>query len=122
MGIAGDGAFIDEITDVHTGSLNSTLTPGKMLHLTGHKIAIEGKGAEVGVWLVSQAGGNVRTKVAENLGINKGTELMAEIPALEAGKYKLEIVTQYSNGAILLKEPRVILAEPELTVLAMPNE
>ncbi|GHV12269.1 hypothetical protein FACS189491_04950 [Spirochaetia bacterium] len=71
---------------------------------------------------MSRAEGNARTRVTENLGINKGTELMAEIPALEPGQYKLEIVTQYSNGTVLLKEPRVILAEPELTVLASPNE
>jgi hypothetical protein len=116
QGIAGDGAFIDEITDVHTDSLNSVLTPDKMLHIRGHKIEVKGEGDAIGVWFVNQAEGNARTRVTENLGINKGMEVMAEIPALAAGQYKLEIVTRYSNGTVLLKEPRVIRAEPVLTV------
>jgi hypothetical protein len=29
-GIAGDGAYIDEIIDVHTESLNSAITPGNI--------------------------------------------------------------------------------------------
>ncbi|MHC6203779.1 DUF4469 domain-containing protein [Breznakiellaceae bacterium SP9] len=117
QGIAGDGAFIDEITDVHTDSLNSVLTPGKMIHILGHKVKVEGEGDTIGVWFVSQAEGNVRIKVTENLGINKAMELMAEIPALEAGQYKLEIVTKYSGGGSgVLKNPRVISAGPELSV------
>ncbi|GHT79962.1 hypothetical protein FACS1894130_10210 [Spirochaetia bacterium] len=115
-GIAGDGAYIDEIVDVHTDSLNSVLSPGNMVHITGNKIKVEGSDAAVGVWFVSQAAGNTRTKVTENLGLNKSAELMALIPPLSAGTYKLEIVTQVSGGSVPLKEPRVITAEPELTV------
>jgi hypothetical protein len=114
-GIAGDGAYIDEIIDVHTDSLNSALTPGNMAHILGNKIKVEGSDPAVGVWFVSEATGNARTKVGEHLGINKSTEIMALIPALSAGMYKLEIVTQYTNG-IPLKEPRTIQAESLLTV------
>ena len=48
-GIAGDSAYIDEITDVHSGALNGTITPGK-----GNKIQVEGNDAAVGVWFVHQ--------------------------------------------------------------------
>jgi hypothetical protein len=41
---------------------------------------------------------------------------MAQIPALPAGKYRLEVVTLYSGGGGTLKAPRTIKAEPELTV------
>jgi hypothetical protein len=114
-GSAGDGAYIDEIIDVHTDSLNSVLTPGGMVHITGNKIKVERSDPAVGVWFVSEATGNARTKVTENLGINKSTEVMALIPALSAGTYTLEIVTQYAGGT-LLKEARVIKAETALTV------
>jgi hypothetical protein len=113
-GLAGDGAFIDEVADAHSGALNSTITPGGMVHITGHKIKVEGTDAACGVWFVKQADGT-RTKVAENLGLNRASEVMALVPALSAGKYKVEIVTQYSHGTAL-KAPRTIKAEPELTV------
>jgi hypothetical protein len=114
-GPAGDGAYIDEIADTHSQALNSALTPGNMARITGHKIKVEGEGQEIGVWFVNQADGG-RVKVTEPLGINRAAEVMTLIPALPAGKYKLEIVTRYSTGTILLKEPRTIKAEPELTV------
>jgi hypothetical protein len=114
-GLAGDGAYIDEIADTHTGSLNGTITPGNMVHITGHKIKVEGEGPETGVWFVSAADGS-RTKVAENLGLNRPAEVMALVPALSAGKYRLEIVTRFTHGSVPLKEPRVIAAAPELTV------
>ena len=100
---------------MHTDSLNSVLTPGNMAHILGNKIKVEGSDPAVGVWFVSEAAGNARTKVSENLGINKSTEIMALIPALSAGAYKLEIVTQYAGGTPL-KEPRTIKAETVLTV------
>jgi hypothetical protein len=114
-GIAGDGAYIDEVADVHTGALNSVLTPNRMLHITGNKIKIAGDGETAGVWFVNQST-QERVKVTENLGINTSAEIMADIPGLSAGTYKLEIVTRFAPGGTLLKEPRTIRAEPELTV------
>ncbi|MDR0599057.1 MAG: DUF4469 domain-containing protein [Treponema sp.] len=114
-GPAGDGAFIDEVADAHSGALNSAVTPGGMVHITGHKIKVEGTDAACGVWFVSAADG-ARTKVAENLAVNRPVEVVALAPSLSAGKYTLEIVTQHSHSSTLLKEPRAIKAEPELTV------
>ena len=114
-GIAGDGTYIDEIIDVHTESLNSAITPGNMIHLLGNKIKIEGENPACGVWFVSQADGS-RTPISEHLGINRGTELFGLIPALNPGAYRLEVVTQFTGGSSVLKEPRTIAAQPELTV------
>jgi hypothetical protein len=113
-GIAGDGAYIDEIADIHTGALNSVLTPNRMIHITGNKIRIAGDGEEIGVWFVNQAT-QERVKVTENLGINTSVEIMADIPDLTNGAYKLEIVTRWTRGSVLLKEPRTIKADPDLT-------
>ena len=114
-GIAGDGAYIDEILDVHTESLNSVLTPLNMVHLLGHKIKVEGEDAECGVWFVNRVDGS-RTKITEHLGINRSSEVFGLIPALPAGEYTVEIVTRYSHGSVPLKTPRTIEAAPVLTV------
>jgi hypothetical protein len=114
-GIAGDGAYIDEIIDVHTESVNSTITPGNMIHILGNKIKVEGDNSAYGVWFVSQAD-SARVKISEHLGINRATEIVGAIPALTAGAYKLEIVTQFSSGSFLLKEPRSITFPSILTV------
>ena len=113
-GLAGDGAYIDEILDVHTESINSTLTPGNMIHILGHKIKVEGENPACGVWFVNQADSS-RTQITEHLGINRSMELFGLIPALSAGTYRLEVATQYAGGT-LLKEPRLIKADPVLTV------
>ncbi|MDR2553001.1 MAG: DUF4469 domain-containing protein [Treponema sp.] len=115
-GLAGDGAYIDEILDVHTESVNSALTPGNMAQILGHKIKVEGDDPACGVWFVSQADGS-RIKVGERLGINRSAELFGIIPALPAGTYKLEVVTCFTNGTKPLKEARTITAEPVLTVV-----
>ena len=57
-------------------------------------------------------------KVSSKIPVNKPSELMVVIPALAAGTYKLEIVTQYgSNNKNLLKEPRTAVFERILSVL-----
>jgi hypothetical protein len=114
-GIAGDGAYIDEIQDVHTESLNSDLTPANMVHILGNKIKVEGSDPACGVWFVAEADG-ARVKITEHLAVNRSTELVGAIPVLTAGSYKLEVVTQFTHGSVPLKEARVIKAEPLVTV------
>jgi hypothetical protein len=114
-GIAGDGAYIDEILDVHTESVNSVLTPGNMAQILGHKIKVEGDDPACGVWFVSQADQS-RTKITEHLGNNRSNELLGLIPPLTPGAYRLEVVTQFAGSGVLLKEPRIIKGESELTV------
>jgi hypothetical protein len=113
-GVAGDGAFIDEIQDVHSETLNSALTPGNMVRIMGHKIKVEGEESACGVWFVNQTDQS-RVQITEHLGINRPAEICGLIPPLAAGTWKLEVVTQYAGGTAL-KEPRVIKAEPGLTV------
>ncbi|MDR2501535.1 MAG: DUF4469 domain-containing protein [Treponema sp.] len=113
-GLAGDGAYIDEIIDIHTEGLNSALTPGNMIRVLGNKIKVEGENPACGVWFVNQADQS-RIPVTEHLGINRSAELFGLIPALPPGVYKLEVATQYAGGS-RLKEPRIIKADPELTV------
>jgi hypothetical protein len=105
------GAYID----VHSEALNSALTPGNMVRITGSKIKIEGEESACGVWFVNQADSS-RTKITEYLAVNRGAELVGVIPPLAAGTYRLEVVTKYTHGTAPLKEARTIVAEPVLTV------
>ena len=114
-GLAGDGAYIDEIIDVHTEALNSVLTPGNMVHILGSKIKVEGEDPACGVWFVNRADQS-RTKISEHLGSNRSNEVLGLIPPLAAGTCTLEIVTQFTNGTRLLRDPRAVKADPELTV------
>ncbi|MDR2553215.1 MAG: DUF4469 domain-containing protein [Treponema sp.] len=114
-GIAGDGACIDEILDVHTESINSVLTPGNMVQILGHKIKVERESPDVGVWFVNQTDQS-QTKITGHLKINRNTELFELIPALPAETCKVEIVTQFSSGLFVLKEPRSITLPVVLTV------
>ena len=114
-GAAGDGAYIDEIIDIHSESLNSALSPGGMIHIVGHKLKVAGDNPACGVWFVN-AGDGSRIKISEPLGINRTGELFGLIPPLAPQTCRLEVVTQFSNGTTLLKEPRTIKADPELLV------
>jgi hypothetical protein len=116
-GLADSSGYIDEFIDVTSGAVNETLTPGGMFNTSGHKIKVEGDKPEVGVCYVSAADPSVRVKVAGHLAENTASRVIGIIPALTPGAWKLEIVTQYTHGGSPLKEPRVIMFAPLLTVL-----
>jgi hypothetical protein len=115
-GIADVSGYIDEFIDVSTESVNETLTPGGQFSVAGHKIKVVGDKAEVGVYFVSVADPSQRVKVSGHLAENAANKLIGIIPALSAGTWKLEIVTQYTTGSTFLKEPRVLELPRELTV------
>jgi hypothetical protein len=109
--------FIDEVTDIESESVNDLLTPNRNLRISGSKIRIDGENEANGVYFVNQET-NERVKVSSKIPLNKPSELMVVIPALAAGSYKLELVTQYGgNSKHLLKEPRNALFDKVLSVL-----
>ena len=115
LGVAESGAFIAQVTDMKTGSVNDLLTPNRNLKISGSKLKIAGSHAGVGVYFIDEAT-QARTKVdTTDVVTNNPGELMIVIPPLAAGSYKLEIVTQYAVGA-LLKEPRTALLDKTLTI------
>jgi hypothetical protein len=54
--------------------------------------------------------------VGGHLAENGASRLIGIIPALDAGKWRVEIKTQYSGGSSLLKEPRTLSFNGVLTV------
>jgi hypothetical protein len=99
---------IDSFTDNESGTVNKTVTPGGFFSIVGHKIKVTGDKAKCGVWFVSQAKPFKRYKVLRALAKNVNTKIIALVPALPAGKYTVEVTTQYTVGGKDLKEPRTI--------------
>ncbi|MDR2783467.1 MAG: DUF4469 domain-containing protein [Treponema sp.] len=116
-GVADVTGYIDEFTDITTESVNDALTPGGIFGIAGHKIKVAGEDAEAGVYFVSADDPARRVKVAGHLGENAASKVLGVIPALEAGKWKVEIKTQFngSSGSVL-KSPRTIISGFTLTV------
>jgi hypothetical protein len=115
-GLADVTGYIDEFVDVSTESMNDALTPGGQFSIVGHKIKIAGDKPEIGAYFVSVSDSSQRIKVSGHLAENTANKLIGIVPVLNAGSWKLEIVTQYSSGNTFLKEPRVLELTHELTV------
>jgi len=115
LGVAESGAFIGQVLDVKSGSVNDLLTPNRNLKISGSKIKVAGDVNITGIWFVNQRT-QERTKVDEtDIVTNNPSEIIVVIPELQAGNYKLEIVTQYSSGKNL-KEARTLSFDKILTV------
>lgn len=115
MGVAESGLRIAQVIDVKTSSVNDLLTPGFNLKISGYKIKLGGEHASVGVYFHNQDT-NASTKVnAADIVVNNPSEVIVVTPALTAGTYQLEVVTQHS-GSVILKEPRSAIFEKMLVV------
>ena len=114
MGKAVVGPVIMKVTDSLTGEVNGTITPNNVLTVSGDKIQVDGDHEDVGVYFVSLADDS-RTKVSQIIS-NKNKELIVMIPALTAGDYQVEVVTQYNNSREYLKEPRTERFDTPLNV------
>ena len=115
IGVADASLSVAQVTDVKTGSVNDLLTASRNLKITGHKLKIVGDNAANGIFFVNQAT-QARIKVdTSDIVTNNPSELIILVPALTAGTYKVEVVTQYAVGS-LLKEPRTVVFDKILTL------
>jgi hypothetical protein len=115
LGVADTGAVIMQVLDVRTGSINDLLTPLRNLKITGHKIKVAGDEPTVGVYFINTVTTERTPVEAEDIVTNNPSEVIVVTPALAAGTYQVEIVTQFTAG-ILLKEPRSTTFDKILTV------
>jgi hypothetical protein len=109
------GTLITSVTDIRTGSVNGTLTPGRDIKVSGRKLKIAGDDPGVGLFFVPAAGGAAVKVDPLDIVVNNPSELIAVIPALPAGGYHARIITQYSSGKHL-KTPHTATFEKPLTV------
>jgi hypothetical protein len=115
-GLADAQGYIDEVTDVSTEAVNEVLTPGGEFIISGDKIRIAGDHGDCGIYFVSAADAGQKVKFSGHLAENTPAGLIGIIPALAAGAWKIQVVTQYTSGGTLLKEPRTIESAVEFTV------
>ncbi|MGI5061059.1 DUF4469 domain-containing protein [Treponema denticola] len=88
--------YITEVTDIVTGTANTTLTKGGVVQLVGARLKFDAKDAAQGIFFVPETGEAVRAAVIAE---NKPARLMAIIPAdLAAGTYYIEVRTKILEG------------------------
>lgn len=104
------GKVIDSLTKVE----DSSITPNNVCVIKGHRLKLSGENVAVGVFFINQ-NDNARNK-CEQIITNEPKQLVVMIPALVAGNYILEVVTQYSSNNLNLKEPRTVSFEHVLIV------
>jgi len=115
LGVRPGGAFIALVTDTTTGHTDGTMTSGDDLLIEGDRIRILPEDeAGMGVFFVNADGEAI--PVTRRLTMNQPKRLIARVPELPAGQYTLRIVTRFTNGNTLLKEPRVIEYDRPLVV------
>ncbi len=118
-GMAASGLVINSVTDVTSGEVNSRLTPGGGVNLTGNKIKIDGDNATVGISLTNEETKEVTLIAKTAVLVNDPSKITFVVPAgLPSGDYKLTITTQYSSSVQSLKEPRSYTFDYVLNVTA----
>ncbi|MBD5426654.1 MAG: DUF4469 domain-containing protein [Treponema sp.] len=89
--------YITEAADVVSGAVNSTVTAGGILRLTGSRLKFDASDAAQGVFLVPEAGDAVRCGVVAE---NKPARVMVMIPAdIAPGAYYVEVRTKLLGNA-----------------------
>lgn len=115
--IAAVGPVINKVLDVYSGKENSIITPNRSLKIFGQRLRVVGDNAAVGVWFITADESATRTRVSDREVVdNNPSQLTVTVPALTAGDYYVEVVTQSSTGQVLLKEPRSYRYELALTL------
>ena len=110
-------SFITSVTDVKSGSVNGILTPGRNIRILGSRVKINGDDPSVGLYFVPEKAADAAVRIeASEYVVNNPSEIIAVIPNLKKGRWKLRLVTQYTTGPKYRKVPRSLSFEKSLTV------
>ncbi|MDR2897678.1 MAG: DUF4469 domain-containing protein [Spirochaetaceae bacterium] len=104
--------IILEVKDSTSGTTNAILTPNGVVKIQGSTIKLAGDKEAVGLYFVSETGTEFK---ATNIITNKPSQLIAAIPALTPGMYRIKIVTQHTGGKNL-KTPKATVYDKLFTV------
>ncbi|MDR2388386.1 MAG: DUF4469 domain-containing protein [Tannerellaceae bacterium] len=121
LGIRDSGAYIGLITDLSTGLSNNTIVRGQAFSVEGIKIRIEPDDVS-SVGLFFQYIGPVESPVppirlTSRPIQNSAGKLVFLLPTnIEKGPYQLYVVTRFSNGTTLLRDPRTITYAETVTI------
>jgi hypothetical protein len=116
LGMASSGLFINTLTDVVSGEVNTRITPGGGVKLTGSKIKVAGDAEGVGIRLTEITTEEVVHIPTTSIPENEPSKIIFIVPPdLPAGDYRLSVTTQFLPNATLLKEPRTYVFDYVLT-------
>jgi hypothetical protein len=115
QGLAETEAYIADITDIASGSVDETLTSQGVVVIQGFRIKIAGDNGGNGLYFVNTETGEA-VKVTGNFVENNPSRLTAQLPALSPGTYHARIITQFSTSSTTRKEPRTIESAADLKV------
>ena len=116
-GMANTGVVINTVTDVTSGEVNASITPGGAVNLIGSKMKVVGDNPACGITLTNETDGTVTTISVTAIAINDPSKITFVAPTtLSTGDYKLSITTQYSSSGTQLKEPRTYIFDYVLAV------
>ncbi|GIJ93099.1 hypothetical protein CAPN001_07620 [Capnocytophaga stomatis] len=117
LGVQADPMTILSITDSATKKTDGSITKGKNVEIKGAYLKIAGNSPTNGIYLRNIDTSRETKLPEEDIVLNEPSRLLILIPAdLESGSYELSIVTQFSQGKSLLKEPRKTVFEGTITV------
>ena len=113
-GTASTDPYISEVKDVVSDTVNTLLTKGGVVQVTGSRLKFDQKDSSQGIFFVPETGAPVRAAVIAE---NKPARLMAIIPAdLEAGTYYIEVRTKMDTKGKALKTLKTGKFNKPLTV------
>ncbi len=101
-----------ELKDVFSNKLNEELTPGGVVELKGYNLKIAGDHSDCGLWFVSESGTSIKSDIIIQ---NKPSVVIAMIPTVPSGNYRVKLVTQYASGHNLIT-PKVFISSQSYAV------
>lgn len=120
VNVVGAGSIdpeISEITDMYTGNVDSTMSPGWTLCINGERLKIVGDDESCGVDLISTTDGTTTHLTGVYIMRNEPAQLWVMVPTdLAAGEYSVRVTTQFSSQNYTLKSPRTVTYKTALTV------
>lgn len=116
-GCAVTGPVILALMDVAAKVVRERLAPRQILWIHGLRLKITGDDPAVGVHFVPVDAPEERIGVDEGqVVVNTPKKLLLQVPDLPAGKYFVEVTTQYTNGGTPVKTPRTYRLPDQLSV------
>jgi hypothetical protein len=117
MGEHPDPIALFTITDLSTGKMDGSVTPGFNAELKGTYIKITGKDDSCGLYLHNIDTSEEIRFEPQYIAINDPSRILFIVPGgLSAGTYELRIVTQYTAGKKELNHTRVAVLGYHVTV------
>jgi hypothetical protein len=115
LGTKDSGAYIGLVTDTSTGKTDGTITVDEDIIIEGNKLKIAPDAEEgLGVFFETERGELI--PVERRLIQNDPKKIIARVPRLEPGIYRLKIVTRFTSGTRPLNLPRTIIYDLDLVV------